>query len=188
MPLKDPDARKAYDRERHRQRVAKGFCINCAKVRITPPQQACEACRAKQQAAQKKLSQQRQQAGRCNRCGKRRPIPGGAHCKECRTRWREGYTKHRGYRLVRAKRRQLLKQLVMEGYGGTRCACCGETGIAFLTIDHIEGKGRQHRKMIQRKGETFYRWLKVHNFPPGYRVLCMNCNCSLAWFGYCPHQ
>lgn len=188
MPLKDPDARKAYDRERHRQRVAKGFCINCAKVRITPPKQACDACRAKQRAAQRKLSQQRQQAGHCNRCGKGRPISGGTHCKECRARWREGYMKPHGYRPVRAERRQLLKQLVMESYGGTRCACCGETGIAFLTIDHIEGKGRQHRKMIRRKGETFYRWLKVHNFPPGYRGLCMNCNCSLAWFRYCPHQ
>ena len=56
MPLKDPDARKAYDRERQRQRVAKGLCINCAKVRIIPPQQACEACRTKQRSAHRKLS------------------------------------------------------------------------------------------------------------------------------------
>ena len=188
MPLKDPETRKAYDRERHRQRVAKGFCINCAKVPIVPPQQACEACRAKQRAAQRRLARQRQLAGVCNRCGERRPIPGCKRCEQCNAHWMQGYKKHHGYRPGRAIRRQTLKRIVMEAYGGTRCVCCGETGIAFLTIDHIEGKGRQHRKAIERRGETFYRWLKLKNFPRGYRVMCMNCNCSLAWFRYCPHQ
>lgn len=188
MPLKDPETRKAYDRERHRQRVAKGFCINCAKVPIVPPQQACEACRAKQRAAQRRLARQRQLAGVCNRCGERRPIPGCKRCEQCNAHWMQGYKEHDGYGPARTIRRQTLKRRVMEAYGGTRCICCGESGLAFLTIDHIEGKGRQHRKAIKRRGEPFYRWLKVKNFPQGYRVLCMNCNCSLAWFRYCPHQ
>src|SRR5262249_27217756 len=143
----------------------KGLCINCAKVPITPPQQACEACRGKQRAAKRRLRLQRQQAGLCDLCGKRRPLPGGMQCQQCRAGWMKGYAKHHGYRPARARRRQLLKQRVMEAYGGARCVCCGETGLAFLTIDHIEGKGCLHRRTIRRKGETFYRWLKVHHSP-----------------------
>jgi hypothetical protein len=109
-------------------------------------------------------------------------------CAKCRARWMKGYTTHRGYRPARAHRRQLLKKFVMNAYGGPRCICCGETGLTFLTIDHIEGRGRRHRAVIGRRGETFYRWLKVQNFPPGFRVMCMNCNSSLGLFGYCPHQ
>ena len=35
---------------------------------------------------------------------------------------------------------------------------------------------------------TFYEHLVKYNFPPGLRVLCYNCNLSLGFFGYCPHQ
>ena len=166
MPLKDPDARKAYDRKRHRQRRDQGLCINCAKVPVIAPQVACESCRAKQ----------------------RPPLGGGKLCEDCNAQWRKLYSTHSGYKPARKVRRQTLKRTVMEAYGGARCVCCGEAGMAFLTIDHITGQGRHHRQVIDRRGETFYRWLKVHRFPSGYRVLCMNCNFSLGAFGYCPHQ
>jgi hypothetical protein len=188
MPLKDPDARKAYDRKRHRQRRDQGLCINCTKVPVIAPQVACESCRAKQRKAHKTLSRQHEEAGLCNRCGQRPPIVGGKLCEDCNAQWRKLYSTHSGYKPARKVRRQTLKRTVMEAYGGARCACCGETEMAFLTIDHITGQGRHHRQVIDRRGETFYRWLKVHRFPSGYRVLCMNCNFSLGVFGYCPHQ
>jgi hypothetical protein len=46
--------------------------------------------------------------------------------------------------------------------------------IDCLTVDHIDGGGSRHRKQIGN-GHT-YRWLKKHNYPSGYQVLCFNCN------------
>lgn len=38
------------------------------------------------------------------------------------------------------------------------------------------------------RGWVITLWLKKNNYPPGFRVLCMNCNFSLGMRGYCPHQ
>ncbi len=81
---------------------------------------------------------------------------------------------------------QKVKMEVLCHYGGSlpKCACCGETLIEFLSIDHINGGGNKERKEM---GNT-YDHIRRNNFPPGYRVLCMNCNFALGHFGYCPHQ
>jgi hypothetical protein len=89
-----------------------------------------------------------------------------------------------------------LKQQVMDAYGGA-CACCGETELAFLTIDHINGDGAEHRRQIAAEkntpwlqgGGNTYRWLRDHGFPEGHQVMCANCNCGKHWNGgVCPHQ
>jgi hypothetical protein len=56
-----------------------------------------------------------------------------------------------------------------------------------LTIDHINGGGRQHRLQAGVKGD-FYTWLKRNGFPPGFQVLCWNCNHAKHVLGECPHQ
>jgi hypothetical protein len=33
-----------------------------------------------------------------------------------------------------------------------------------------------------------YIWLRQRDWPPGYRVLCVNCNFAIGHFGKCPHQ
>ncbi len=82
-------------------------------------------------------------------------------------------------------RRQKLKFEIMTHYGGA-CICCGENHIEFLTIDHINGDGKKHRKEI---GPRLYAWLKRNNFPKdNFQILCFNCNNAKAHFGYCPHQ
>ncbi len=82
-----------------------------------------------------------------------------------------------------------LKAAVMNAYGGPKCACCAEEHIEFLSIDHINGGGNEaRRKEGHRGGNQFYRQLRKQGFPPGYRVLCMNCNFALGHAGYCPHQ
>lgn len=85
-------------------------------------------------------------------------------------------------RLINAKK---LKDEVYAAYGGYRCACCGETEPAFLSIDHMNGGGNQHRKVVR----NICPWLKRHGFPEGFQVLCMNCNRG-KWVngGVCPHQ
>ena len=73
-----------------------------------------------------------------------------------------------------------LKGEVFNAYGGYICVCCGEIHELFLCIDHINNDGNRHRKYTLRKGDTFYLWLKRNGFPPGFQVLCFNCNWGKA--------
>lgn len=63
--------------------------------------------------------------------------------------------------------------------------------IEFLTIDHVNGKGNEHRKLLFKHnvgGVHMYRWLKRNNYPEGYTILCMNCNWAQRYGNICPHQ
>jgi hypothetical protein len=65
------------------------------------------------------------------------------------------------------------------------------TETLFLTIDHINNDGAQHRRPSGRrmKGEKLTRWLILNNFPEGFQILCWNCNCGKSRNGgICPHQ
>ena len=74
------------------------------------------------------------------------------------------------------------------GHYGGKCACCGETNIGFLTIDHLDGGGSKHRRAVGR-GTNFYKWLIRNEFPDEYQVLCFNCNCGKQVNGdICPHK
>lgn len=87
--------------------------------------------------------------------------------------------------LDKKNKHQALKLEVINHYGG-KCECCGEKEILFLTIDHINGGGNNHRKIIGYS--KLYYWLKKNNYPKGYRVLCFNCNCVLGFTDVCPHK
>lgn len=86
------------------------------------------------------------------------------------------------------------RRKVFEHYsnGTFRCACCGQSEIDFLTIDHINNDGAKQRLRLfgrrNRGGVFFYRWLVKNGFPPGLAVLCMNCNLSKGKHGLCVHQ
>jgi hypothetical protein len=68
-----------------------------------------------------------------------------------------------------------------------RCRCCGESGYLFLTLDHVENNGREHR--ISTGGTQICSLLKRQGWPKGYQVLCYNCNFGRAKNGgVCPHQ
>lgn len=90
---------------------------------------------------------------------------------------------------TRAKRyRAETKRQAMDAYGG-KCACCGETEIVFLCIDHIDGGGRKERNKWAAFGSLqLYRDLRKRGWPPGYQVLCANCNLAKEQEGGCPHQ
>ena len=103
-----------------------------------------------------------------------------ARCRECKK-------KQNQTRYIKSKLR------VLRHYSGgePRCECCGETVYEFLTVDHINGGGGKHRADIKKgKGgvSSIHLWLEAQSCPDGYRVLCLNCNASIGWFGYCPHQ
>lgn len=94
-------------------------------------------------------------------------------------------------RFKRMTKRRKVKLRILRHYG-TKCACCGDENVEFLTIDHINNDGSIRRKEHKSKtGMNFnlYRWLIRNNFPQGdFRTLCFNCNCARGAYGYCPHE
>jgi hypothetical protein len=92
-------------------------------------------------------------------------------------RWRA-----RNLERERARNREYnarLKAAVFDVYGWS-CWCCGAS--VDLTIDHIDGTGREHRIALfghkKRGGKPMYLWLIKAGFPPGYATACRRCNTS----------
>lgn len=79
-----------------------------------------------------------------------------------------------------------LRKEVIKKYGN-KCACCKENRFEFLAIDHTNGGGNEHRKIIGQ-GYAILFWIRKNNYPKGFRVLCNNCNGAFGHYGYCPHQ
>ncbi len=78
------------------------------------------------------------------------------------------------------------KRIVMNHYsnGNMKCGCCEEDDYNSLTIDHINDDGAEHKRNTGiTSGSQMYNWLIKNNFPYGFQVLCMNCNCVKEWFG-----
>jgi hypothetical protein len=118
-------------------------------------------------------------------------------CRECKIilnseNWGAHGKKYYTYicKLCSSKRRSnerlKIKLEIIKEYGG-KCACCEESSYQFLTIDHINNDGAEHRKTI--KASNFYSWLKNNNYPKNnFQLLCFNCNCAKHIYGTCPHQ
>lgn len=107
--------------------------------------------------------------------------------KKRRMTFRRYYQCHKQKRNATSRQwHRNLRIAAIEHYGKT-CACCGESSLEFLCIDHISGGGNRHRKQVGC-GRNFYSWLKKNNYPEGFRTLCHNCNQSLGYNGYCPHH
>ena len=88
------------------------------------------------------------------------------------------------------RRYEAVKDQVYRGYGGYVCVCCGETERTFLSIDHMNNDGAAHKRELGlTNGEQMFRWLIRNKFPPGFQVLCMNCQWGKRLNGgICPHQ
>lgn len=69
---------------------------------------------------------------------------------------------------------------------GGACECCGERTFEFLSIDHINGGGREERKTLNSQ-QLVYKLIKEGKIE-GYRVLCHNCNLALGIYKSCPHK
>lgn len=144
----------------------------------------------------------------CTRCNKVLPremyytLSWGSrypYCKGCAKKHSKGWkveNRERSNAWARANRpgpskrwRIENKRRVFDHYG-RKCVCCGESEPVFLTIDHIDGGGGKQRKANNWSGgHNIYRWLIKHNFPQGFRTLCMNCNWGRGKNGgVCPHE
>ena len=107
--------------------------------------------------------------------------------KEYDKKWHKEWYKKNKKKIHQYRQKRRLK--VLEHYGGKppKCACCGETILQFLTIDHINGGGRKEFKKVGY-GTAFYSYLIKNNFPEGLQVLCYNCNTAKGFYGKCPHK
>lgn len=145
----------------------------------------------------------------CGKCQKRRKlkffsidrrIRGDGYqnwCKDCVNKFTKRYyrTNIREIKYSTWKRERLIKKEVADAYGG-KCACCGESNLGFLTIDHIFNDGNIERKSIIENGgplvvgTKLYRRLKKMGYPKDrYQLLCWNCNCGKRMNGgICPHK
>lgn len=106
---------------------------------------------------------------------------------------RRNYWKNRQRELAKMRKyyrryHTALKMAVLTHYGGNppKCACCGEGHIEFLSVDHMSGDGKEDRAKHGTSG--FYRRLVRSNFPPGFQILCLNCNFAKGHFRHCPHD
>jgi hypothetical protein len=138
------------------------------------------------------LRAERLAVGLCSLCGEVPHRPSMKSCAECAA---EASKKGKTYRadnpvtVAGINRRHWvgLKLKVFTAYGGSACKCCGETEFAFLTLDHINDDGAIHRRFVGGS-RSVYLWVKKHGFPPGFQVLCWNCNAAKSTLGKCPHE
>lgn len=137
---------------------------------------------------------------RCRTCKKKKSKLAGFYgrqteCKICYGKRAKRNRKLHGaaWNAYLRTRREGIRIEVFNAYGGLICACCGETELSFLSLDHVNNDGAnwRRRRFSGRHcaGYTTYAWLRNNKFPPGFQVLCMNCNHGKRMnHGICPHQ
>lgn len=93
--------------------------------------------------------------------------------------------------------RESRARLRTEGFDhyGKVCDCCGEANRKFLTFDHPENNGAQHKvelagSYFNASSSTVLRELRKLGWPAGVLVvLCWNCNSGRQYNGgVCPHK
>lgn len=157
----------------------KGMCKRCGQRPLADGKTKCVSCLAQAIRSQRAVRERAKKGRRCIRCYKKLADEvAHATCPAC-------VEKHRRSHQEWVRK---LKHEVFAHYGGPRCACCGETGLAFLSLDHVAGNGAEQRKELGLTGLKFYRWLKKQGFPSGFQVLCMGCNWAKRRHRFCPHQ
>ena len=96
---------------------------------------------------------------------------------------------------VRARKNELdrrraleAKKIIYDVLGGAVCKNCGCDDIRVLQLDHINGGGSRHYKKLKAEGQTLHSWLIKKKLPPGFQVLCHNCNFAKGHYDGCPHE
>jgi hypothetical protein len=123
-------------------------------------------------------------------CHPDRPHVADGLCSRCYSKRRYDQDPETARRLQResqARARKRLRDELIEAYGG-QCSCprCPETNPAFLTLEHTNGDGTQHRKKV---GSHSYADLRRSGWPKeGYTLLCWNCNSMTRGGRVCPHM
>lgn len=152
--------------KRRTSRLGLNLCSQCGINTRSGKSVRCKDCNIKLKISLSSLKEKREVMGVCIRCGLQ-PVASKGHknCWDCVKAHRKSHAD--------------LKILIVNAYGGPVCVGCGETEMCCLQMDHINGGGGKHAKEIGGRGKM-YRWLRDNDFPPGFRVLCANCNIRAA--------
>lgn len=181
------ERRRERDRALQADRRAAGFC-GCGRKPL-PGRKRCERCTRRLQATKERRRARRDVVGQCQSCESQTTV-GHKHCEQCREAM-----------AARARSdRADLRKTIFDHYG-LACICCGESEPRFLTIDHKDNNGAEHRRHLAQEltagrrphremgGVIIYRWLIKNGFPDGYETKCTNCNTGRHQNGgICPHQ
>lgn len=149
--------------------------------------------------APKQKSGRKPHEGPCIDCNERPPSAwGGSRCLRCLGRRRRAAEREDPEVYERVKQRARdhanaaharLRAEVVAAYGSA-CACCAESQVVFLALDHINGGGNAHRRSIgsgSGSATSLYRDVKGRGFPRDeFQLLCHNCNFAKS-HGGCPH-
>lgn len=202
-------SRKEYQKSWHKKDRdslrAKGICYRCRKNKAQENKSFCKNCAIKGAIASRKYDQshpaqegfcscgkvaehRKRTCSQCNEKNKNNYLlrKQNGICSYCSNESLAGKTKCSACANKHKSKRQILRVEVFNAYGGFVCKCCGETLEKFLTIDHINNDGNKHRKALGRT--SILKWLKDNDYPPGFQVLCFNCNIGKRLNGgSCPH-
>lgn len=162
---------REHQADRRSNHIAEGSCITCGKSPM-PGTITCAECAKRATDATMRRYASRKKDGVCPFCGE--TVDDKSRCAVC-------HQKHLNNNIRQWKERRLG---VLEHYGN-QCVCCGESTYEFLEMDHINGGGTAHRKIV---GSHIIDWIISHKYPADFQVLCANCNRGKGKFGTCPHH
>lgn len=175
-----------------------GLCPQCGKNKNRNGKR-CEDCLKSATEYNRLRLQNRYDNGFCVQCGKNPYRNGQKSCESCAAKRRDKYTtcdNKDARREQAAIIRRACRKRILAHYGG-QCVCCKESESMFLSLDHIDGGGNEHRRQIgnnpgNRCGSSstqFAKWVEKNNYPDTLQILCHNCNMGKHINGgTCPHK
>ncbi len=167
---KSAEVLSAVQRELCKDRT--GLCFRCDEPCV-PGRKECEYHLSQNRNHLKKVRKERKANKLCWACGKENPEDDKKSCRECRAK--------------NKKWRTTFREKCLDHYGRS-CYCCGESNEGFLTIDHLQDDGANHRKSFSG-ARRICEWLVAHGFPEGFGTACWNCNVGRYHNGgICPHK
>lgn len=167
------DRKKCRANKTYKKRIENSECVRCGQFVPSGHVRCIEHAQLYRNYTKNK-KRERRSAGICWKC-KSPTVCGRVLCSKCNEKANK--------RIRKCSRKARIKAIQI--YGG-KCACCGESEISFLDIDHINNDGASHRRKVGRS--KIERWLKKNKYPEGFQVLCANCNASKSRRGgTCAH-
>ncbi len=172
------------------RRLANGLCKLCGKENFRPKFKTCKDCGEKNASKLRQYRDERIALGLCRYCSKPKDPNETIHmCSDCRKRTQEYCARTYESRKVK------YKQAVFDIYE-QKCNCCGETTIPFLSIDHVNNNGNEHRRQVFKRNSAGNMWVWVSSQnskgllkKDDFQILCHNCNHGRHINGgICPHQ
>lgn len=144
----------------------------CIREPRVPGRVKCFGCLKKMRSASASLYFKLKAKGICTTCKKAPAVPGITRCEECR-----GVSNAATKRYSAAIRNEVLTHY---SFGKPLCRCCGTDEPCYLTVDHVDDDGAEHRR--REKGSTngnrltgMYRKIILGGFVERLQVLCWNC-------------